>query len=176
MLSLDVAARLRLVDLMSDSAEALARKNEEVVRKEEANAKRLAALAENKATSRSGSKVQQAGYQVADFATQVGAGTSAVQALSQQLPQFLGAFGPWGAVIGAAVAVVVVVVAVAVVVVAAAGAVVGRWCADLSHCAQLRRKRLRPVADAIRAIVGTTSQTFGLWPVGGLSARSPSHH
>ena len=89
-----------------DSAEALARKNEEVVRKEEANAKRLAALAENKATSRSGSKVQQAGYQVADFATQVGAGTSAVQALSQQLPQFLGAFGPWGAVIGAAVAVV----------------------------------------------------------------------
>jgi len=88
-----------------DSAEALARKNEEVVRKEEANAKRLSVLAQNKDTSRTGSKVQQAGYQVADFATQVGGGTSAIQALGQQLPQFLGAFGPWGAVIGAAVAV-----------------------------------------------------------------------
>lgn len=89
-----------------DSAESLARKNEEVVRKEEANAKRLATLAQNKDTARTGSKVQQAGYQVADFATQVGGGTSAIQALGQQLPQFLGAFGPWGAVIGAGVAVV----------------------------------------------------------------------
>jgi chromosome segregation ATPase len=100
------AAQERSNQRAIDSAEALSRKNEEVVRKEEANAKRLATLAQNKDTARTGSKVQQAGYQVADFATQVGGGTSAIQALGQQLPQFLGAFGPWGAVIGAGVAVV----------------------------------------------------------------------
>lgn len=88
------------------SAENVARKNEEIVKKQEANEKRLSTLAQNKDTARTGSKVQQAGYQVADFAVQVGGGTSAVQALGQQLPQFLGAFGPWGAVIGAGVAVV----------------------------------------------------------------------
>lgn len=52
-------------------------------------------------------KLQQAGWQVGDFAVQVGAGTSAAQAFSQQAPQLLGAFGAWGAIAGAAVAVTV---------------------------------------------------------------------
>ena len=71
------------------------------------NANREQAVASTKAGRGQGIQVQQAGFQVADFATQVGAGTSAVQALGQQLPQLLGAFGPWGAVIGAAVAVLI---------------------------------------------------------------------
>ena len=50
--------------------------------------------------------VQNASYQMADFAVQVGGGVSATRALSQQLPQLLGGFGMWGAVAGAAVAVV----------------------------------------------------------------------
>jgi len=51
--------------------------------------------------------VQNASFQMADFATQVGAGTSASIALGQQLPQLLGGFGILGAVLGAVVAVAV---------------------------------------------------------------------
>ena len=69
------------------------------------NATREQAVTSTKAGRGQGIQIQQAGFQVADFATQVGAGTSAVQALGQQLPQLLGAFGPWGAVIGAATAI-----------------------------------------------------------------------
>ncbi|WP_424974268.1 hypothetical protein [Dinoroseobacter sp. S124A] len=50
--------------------------------------------------------VQNAAFQVGDFAVQVGGGTSAVRAMSQQLPQLLGGFGVFGAVAGAAVAIV----------------------------------------------------------------------
>lgn len=52
-----------------------------------------------------GSAAQQIGYQVGDFAVQVGAGTSALQAFGQQAPQLLGAFGMWGAIAGAIVAI-----------------------------------------------------------------------
>ena len=51
------------------------------------------------------SGLQQAGYQVGDFAVQVGAGTSAVQAFGQQGSQLLGIFGPVGAILGAGVAI-----------------------------------------------------------------------
>lgn len=47
--------------------------------------------------------VQNASFQMADFAAQVGAGTSASVALGQQLPQLLGGFGILGAVLGAVV-------------------------------------------------------------------------
>jgi hypothetical protein len=49
--------------------------------------------------------LQQAGYQVGDFAVQVTGGTNALQALGQQGSQFLGIFGPFGAVLGAALAI-----------------------------------------------------------------------
>lgn len=52
--------------------------------------------------SRFGGQIQQAGYQVGDFAVQVASGQSALVALTQQGAQVLGAFGPWGAVLGAA--------------------------------------------------------------------------
>lgn len=56
---------------------------------------------------RFGGSLQQVGYQVGDFAVQVGGGTSAVQALGQQLPQLLGAFGAVGALAGAAAAILI---------------------------------------------------------------------
>lgn len=56
---------------------------------------------------RFGGSLQQVGFQVGDFATQVGAGTSAAQALGQQLPQLLGAFGTFGALAGAAAAIMI---------------------------------------------------------------------
>ncbi len=49
--------------------------------------------------------VQNAAFQVADFATQVNGGVSASRALAQQLPQLLGGMGALGAVAGGAVAV-----------------------------------------------------------------------
>jgi hypothetical protein len=49
--------------------------------------------------------LQQAGYQVGDFAVQVANGTSKMQAMGQQLPQLLQIFGPIGAIVGAGVAV-----------------------------------------------------------------------
>ena len=54
-----------------------------------------------------GGQLQNIGFQVGDFATQVGAGTSATQALGQQLPQLLGGFGAIGAVAGAAAAILI---------------------------------------------------------------------
>lgn len=54
-----------------------------------------------------GNSLQQVGWQVGDFAVQVGAGTSAAQAFGQQLPQLLGAFGTWGALAGAGAAIAI---------------------------------------------------------------------
>ena len=59
------------------------------------------------ASRKFGGSLQQVGFQVGDFATQVGAGTSATQALGQQLPQLLGAFGAFGAIAGAAAAIMI---------------------------------------------------------------------
>jgi hypothetical protein len=50
--------------------------------------------------------LQQAGYQIGDFAVQVANGTSKMQAFGQQGSQMLGIFGPVGAVLGAVVAIV----------------------------------------------------------------------
>jgi hypothetical protein len=55
--------------------------------------------------SSSRGQIQNVAFQLGDFATQVGSGTSATIALGQQLPQLLGGFGALGAVIGALVAV-----------------------------------------------------------------------
>jgi hypothetical protein len=52
-----------------------------------------------------GAMAGQAGFQIQDFAVQVGGGTSALTAFSQQAPQLLGVFGPTGAIAGALVAV-----------------------------------------------------------------------
>ena len=49
--------------------------------------------------------LQQAGYQIGDYAVQVANGTSKMQAFGQQAPQLLQIFGPLGAVAGAAVSI-----------------------------------------------------------------------
>ena len=51
-----------------------------------------------------GSKAQQAGYQIQDMVVQLQGGTSAFVAIGQQVPQFLGAFGAFGAITGTVVA------------------------------------------------------------------------
>jgi len=54
-----------------------------------------------------GTGIQQASFQVSDFAVQVAAGTDASRALAMQLPQLLGGFGVAGAVMGAVAAIAV---------------------------------------------------------------------
>ena len=50
--------------------------------------------------------LQQAGYQIGDFAVQVANGTSKMQAFGQQGSQFFGIFGPIGATVGAGIAII----------------------------------------------------------------------
>src|SRR5690606_20153587 len=52
-----------------------------------------------------GSAIQNAGFQVGDFAVQVASGSGVMRPLIQQGTQLISMFGPWGAVIGAAAAV-----------------------------------------------------------------------
>lgn len=56
-------------------------------------------------TSKVGQVASAAGFQLQDFAVQVAGGTSALTAMAQQAPQFLGVFGPGGAIAGALIAV-----------------------------------------------------------------------
>lgn len=57
-------------------------------------------------TAQLGSRIQNASYQISDFAVQMSSGTDAARALAQQLPQVLGGFGVFGGVAGAAVAII----------------------------------------------------------------------
>lgn len=59
----------------------------------------------SKAASRFGVVAGQAGYQVQDFFVQAAGGQNLVNAFTQQASQFLGLFGPSGAVVGAVLAV-----------------------------------------------------------------------
>jgi hypothetical protein len=52
-------------------------------------------------------QIQNVSFQLQDFAVQLTSGTSATQALGQQLPQLLGAFGAFGVLAGTAAAVLV---------------------------------------------------------------------
>lgn len=70
--------------------------------KQHANQYNSTAVATNKWAK---GALQQAGYQIGDFAVQVQGGTNALQAFGQQGSQLLGIFGPIGAVLGAGVAI-----------------------------------------------------------------------
>ena len=49
-------------------------------------------------------QVQNASYQFQDLIVQISGGTDAIRAMGQQLPQLLGGWGKWGAIIGVAAA------------------------------------------------------------------------
>lgn len=57
------------------------------------------------AAKNSQASFQNLGYQINDVAAQVSAGGNVIQAAGMQVGQFLQAFGPWGAIVGAAIAV-----------------------------------------------------------------------
>jgi len=78
----------------------------------QAQAARTAAAAQTGLSNRSRAAFQNVGYQVQDLAVQISGGTSAIRALSQQLPQLLSGLGPLGIALGTAFAVIAPLAAV----------------------------------------------------------------
>ena len=96
----------RLGDDARQSAQGLAAQRQALQRSDAAAREASRQLSRTTSGSRNvGFAAQNAAFQIGDMAVQIGGGTSAMRAMSQQLPQLLGGFGVWGAVIGAVVAV-----------------------------------------------------------------------
>jgi hypothetical protein len=90
-----------------------------------------------------GQAAAQAGFQIQDFAVQVGAGTSALTAFSQQAPQLLGIFGPGGALAGALVAV---------------GAVAAKIFLDIGKGAEDAKEQANEMADVLDNVAKAQKQ------------------
>lgn len=97
--------------------------------------------------------LQQAGFQVGDFAVQVANGTNSLQAFGQQAPQMLQIFGPVGAVIGAAVAII-----------AALGVVAqksGKDLSDMGSALGVLQAPLAAIVESVKVVGATISSVFG---------------
>lgn len=97
--------------------------------------------------------LQQAGYQVGDFAVQVANGTNSLQAFGQQAPQLLQVFGPAGAVIGAAVAII-----------AALGVVAqksGKDLSDMGAALGVLQAPLSAMVESIKVVGTAIASVFG---------------
>lgn len=102
------------------------------------------------------SGLQQAGYQVGDFAVQVQSGTNVAVAFGQQMSQLLGILGPWGAVAGAAVAIATAFIAPLLRDTAAANAL-----ADALSNAEDAMGKFNTASERLAA--SDLDQTFGQW-------------
>jgi methyl-accepting chemotaxis protein len=96
--------------------------------------------------------LQQAGYQIGDFAVQIANGTSKMQAFGQQAPQILQIFGPIGAVIGAGVA----IVAAFGVAMSKSGKELGNFGSALG----VLREPLSAIVSAVMSVRGAFGSTF----------------
>jgi len=97
--------------------------------------------------------LQQAGFQVGDFAVQVANGTNSLQAFGQQAPQLLQIFGPAGAVIGAAVAII-----------AALGVVAqksGKDLSDMGSALGVLQAPLAAIVESVKVVGATIGSVFG---------------
>lgn len=101
--------------------------------------------------------MQQAGYQIGDFAVQVANGTSKMQAFGQQGSQLLGIFGPFGAVLGAGVA---IISAFAVVAQRASGS--SKTLADRTNELSSALTRLNSVSSAASMSVADLTKDYGV--------------
>lgn len=97
--------------------------------------------------------LQQAGFQVGDFAVQVANGTNSLQAFGQQAPQLLQIFGPVGAVVGAAVAII-----------AALGVVAqksGKDLSDMGSALGVLQAPLAAIVESIKVVGTAIGSVFG---------------
>jgi len=97
--------------------------------------------------------LQQAGYQVGDFAVQLSGGQNALQAFGQQGSQLLGIFGPVGAILGAGVAIF-----------AAFGVAVQRSGAEVSDMGKALGVLQEPLSQVAGAVKGLTSSFGSAFP------------
>lgn len=93
--------------------------------------------------------IQNTSYQITDFVVQVQGGVSAMRAFSQQAPQFLGAFGPTGAMLGVVAALAGAFIPMAVEAIKGASAV------------KTLDEAQKSLADAMSQ-VNVTAQTFDM--------------
>lgn len=80
---------------------------EQAVNRAEGALQSFSKTADNVVPVNFGAKVQQASYQIQDFAVQVASGTSATRAFAQQAPQLLSGFGTVGVILGTVAAIAV---------------------------------------------------------------------
>lgn len=117
-------------------------------------------------TGRVGQIATSAGYQVQDFAVQVAGGTSALTAMAQQAPQFLGVFGPGGAIAGALIAV---------------GAIAAKVFLAMGDDAAAAKEEAQFLADAIKttgenaARAITEDVDFGLKKISDAASKAESY-
>ena len=93
--------------------------------------------------------LQQAGYQVGDFAVQLQGGTNIAVAFGQQMSQLLGIFGAGGAIAGAGVAI--------------ATAFIAPLLESRKKVTELKQELdlLKPIVDSVTTDFDTLSETFG---------------
>lgn len=116
------------------------------------------------------SKLQNASYQIQDFASQVGSGTSAVRAAGQQLPQLLSGFGTLGVVMGT-VAAIAVPLAANFLTSADAMARMGDTIQTIAPYAAVATAALAGFyAPSLLAGIGATSGAIGVGLVGAIKA------
>jgi hypothetical protein len=97
--------------------------------------------------------LQQAGFQIGDYAVQVANGTSKMQAFGQQGAQMLGIFGPVGAVLGAAVAIF-----------SAFAVAAERSGKEVSNFGSVLGELQEPMSSAVTAVKGLGSIFDGVMP------------
>jgi hypothetical protein len=116
-----------------------AKQTEQSLKSVDAQAKKTGAAVNTTTanTGKMGLVAQSAGYQIQDFAVQVGGGTNALVAFSQQAPQFLGIFGPGGAIAGALVAI---------------GAIAAKVFFEMGDDAQSASEKAESLAEALEKI------------------------
>lgn len=105
-----------IVDLVGEKAwqelerdaQRFAKTTQQVTQQSKTLGRETQALTKN--TRALGNRMQNSAFQLGDFLVQVEAGVPATRAFGQQASQLLGAFGPWGAVLGVAAATVPILV------------------------------------------------------------------
>ena len=117
-----------------------------------------------------GSKVQQASYQIQDFAVQVASGTSATRAFAQQAPQLLSGFGLVGTILGT-VAAIAVPLAGSFLATSDAAGTLGTALSSIGPYAALATAALAGFyAPALLAGLTTTTSLIGTGLVGAIRA------
>ncbi len=99
--------------------------------------------------------LQQAGYQVGDFAVQLQGGTNAAVAFGQQGSQLLGIFGAFGAVLGAVLAITTAVVAPML-----DSADAGGKMADEFQNLKAQLKPIEPLLSSVKAAANGLKEAF----------------